>query len=303
MDHDNLTNPVIMAMCASRAGIAALVIASSLLAGAEPSTVTGAAVVSADHAWPADFRDDQGRIGVDSLLLEGRVFWRPHPAVRIGLGIGASRDDYTSDGVDPSADLPAHVQHLWLRLPISVMGSPHWGVSLQGSVGTGTDGMADARSGRQYQFQGGPVFVRDDNLILCLLLNVSSRINDRPSIFPFPSLYWRFHDDWRLTLVDEVDNVSRLTWQIHDLLAVGLRLDVRFREAALNGDAVLADDHAALACEASWRPFHQDVLVVTPFAGAVLARRLTLRSQDGSERWSAMVRPTPWAGLSLRAEF
>ena len=288
---------------AASIGVVALWAASRFLGGAEPATVTGAVVASADHAWPADFRDDQGRVGTDSLLLEGRGFWRPHPALRIGLGIGASRDGYVSEDMDPSADLPDHVQHLWLRLPLSVMGSKHWGLSLQGSVGTGTDGVASERSGRQYQFQGGPVYVRDADFILCILLNVSSRINDGPSIFLFPSLYWRFHDDWRLTLVDEVDNVSRLTWQMNDRMAVGLRLDVRFREAALNGDAVLADDHAALACEASWRPFHQDALVITPFAGAVLARRLALRRQDGSERWSATTSPTPWAGLSIRSEF
>lgn len=281
----------------------ALCAASRILAGVEPAPVTGAVVASTDHAWLADFRDDQGRVGTDSQLIEGRVFWRPHPAVRIGLGLGASRDGYVSEDVDPIADIPDHVQHLWLRLPISVMGSPHWGLTLQGSVGSGTDGAASERSGRQYQFQGGPVFVRDADFILCLLLNVSTRINDRPSIFPFPSLYWHFHEDWRLTLVDEVDNVSRLTWQLSKNIAVGLRLDVRFREAALSGDASLSDDHAGLACESSWQPFQHPGLVVTPFAGAMLARRLTLRSQDGSERWSATTRPIPWAGLSIRDEF
>lgn len=272
------------------------------IAGAEPSPVTSAVVASVDHAWPADFRSDQGHLSVDSLLAEGRVFWRPHPAIRIGLGIGASRDDYASDGVDPIAQLPDHVQHLWLRLPISVMGSMHWGLSLQGSVGIGTDGHEDGRPERQYQFQGGPVYVRDPDLIICLLLNVSSQIDRSPSIFPFPSVYWHFCDDFRLTVIDEVDNVSRLMWRMRDDIDVGLRLDVRFREAALAGNAVLSDDHVALACEGSWRPFCHDGLVITPFVGAVLARRLTLRV-DGDERWSSTTQPVPWIGLSIRTDF
>ncbi len=272
------------------------------IAGEEPALVTSAIVVSTEHAWPTEFRSDQGHLSIDSLLAEGRVFWRPHAAVRIGLGIGASRDDYASDGVDPVADLPDHVQHLWLRMPISVMGSMHWGLSLQGSVGIGTDGHEDGRLERQYQFQGGPVYVRDPDLIICLLLNVSSQIDRSPSVFPFPSIYWRFCEDFRLTVIDEVDNVSRLTWRVRNDIDVGLRLDVRFREAALKGNAALSDDHVALACEGSWRPFCQDWLVVTPFVGAVLARRLTLRV-DGDERWSATTRPAPLIGLSIRTDF
>ena len=272
------------------------------IVGEEPVLVTSAIVVNADHAWPADFRSDSGHLSVDSMLAEGRVFWRPHPAVRIGLGIGASRDDYDSDGVDPIAELPDHVQHVWLRLPVSVMGSMHWGLSLQGSVGIGTDGHENRRPERQYQFQGGPVYVRDPDLIICLLLNVSSQIDRSPSIFPFPSVYWHFCDDFRLTVIDEVDNVSRLMWRMRDDIDVGLRLDVRFREAALAGNAALSDDHVALACEGSWRPFCQDGLVITPFVGAVLARRLTLRV-DGDERWSATTHPTPWIGLSIRTDF
>lgn len=275
---------------------------ASFVVGVEPAPVTSTIVADVDHAWPADFRSEHGQLSVDSLLAEGRVFWRPHPAIRIGLGIGASRDDYASDGVDPLVQLPDHVQHVWLRLPVSVMGSMHWGLSLQGSVGIGTDGHEDGRPERQYQFQGGPVYVRDPDLIICLLLNVSSQIDRSPSIFPFPSVYWHFCDDFRLTVIDEVDNVSRLMWRMRDDIDVGLRLDVRFREAALAGNAVLSDDHVALACEGSWRPFCQDGLIITPFVGAVLARRLTLRV-DGDERWSATTRPAPLIGLSIRTDF
>ncbi len=248
-------------------------------------------------------RDGDGSLAGDWSLFEGRVFYRPHPALRLGLGVGASRDGYRSDDLDRDPPLPAEVHQAWVRLPVALMLHPHWGLTVQGSLGTGTDGEASARQGRQWQVQGGPLYYRDDDLIIALLVNVSSRIGERPTIFPFPSLFWHFHDAWRLTVVDDIDNLSHLRYAVSEHLDLGVRLDVRFREAALGGDRVLSDDHVAAALQATWMPEGRGRWEITPFVGAQLVRRLAVRDDAGEERWSLITRPAPLAGLNLRAEF
>jgi hypothetical protein len=151
--------------------------------------------------------------------------------------------------------------------------------------------------------QAGPVWVRDEDLIVALLVNVASRDGLPPSVFPFPSLYWRFHEDWRLTVVDEVDNLSRLAWRVRDRLDLGLRVDVRLREYSLAAAEVLEDDHVGIALDASWRPFASDALALTPFIGAMVWRRLELRDGDGDVVDRSTGRPSALAGLCLRAEF
>jgi hypothetical protein len=270
---------------------------------AEDSPWSGTATGTTGWVFPSAIRDHAGHIGSDELLAETRLFWRPHRAVRVGLGLAASRDGFDRDGTDPALDLPDHVQHGWMRVPVAVMFSPHWGISLQGSLGTGTDGEASMQAGRQYQIQAGPLFIRDDNLIVSVLVNVSSRIDEDPSVFPVVSLYWRIAPEWRLTVIDEVDNVSRLTWAMREELDLGLRVDVRLREAALAGDQVLVDDRVSVAFEAAWHPLGRERLDVIPFIGTMLARRLAMRDAQGDERWSIITRPALMLGLDLRASF
>lgn len=246
-------------------------------------------------------RDQDGSLASDWQMAEARLFLRPHPALRLGIGLGLSRDGYDPEGwAEP---LPSEVHHAWLRVPVALMVHPHWGMTIQGSVGSGTDGEASTHSGRQWQIQGGPLYRRDDDLIIALLVNVSSRIGEEPTIFPFPSLYWRFHPDWRLTVVDDVDQLSHLRWQVRADLDLGLRMDVRLREAALEGDEVLVDDHVTVALQATWMPFGRDVCEVTPLIGTQLIRRLAIRSDEGEERWSLITRPAPLVGLHVRASF
>ena len=151
--------------------------------------------------------------------------------------------------------------------------------------------------------QGGPLYVRDDDLIIALLVNVSSRIDNSPSIFPFPSLYWRFHPDWRLVVVDDIDNLSHLRWQVREDLDLGLRVDVRLRDATIGNDQALTDDHVAVGLQATWMPSGRGGIEVTPVIGTMVMRRLAVRDDDGNEPWSLITKPAPLIGLNLRASF
>lgn len=271
------------------------------LSGAEPPLVSGAVAIDAGAVFNERPRDGGGSFDGDWQLVETRLFLRPHVAVRVGVGLGASRDAYHADGL--AQELPDEVRHAWLRVPVAVMVHQHWGMTVQASFGTGTDGEASASAGRQWQVQGGPLYVRDDDLIIALLVNVSSRIDDDLSIFVFPSLYWRFHSDWRLTVVDEVDNLSHLRWALRDDVDLGLRVDVRFREAALTNNLAFSDDHVAVALQATWMPNGRGGVEITPVIGAQVVRRLAVRDDDGNEQWSFITRPAPLIGLNLRATF
>lgn len=274
---------------------------TGLVIAADPPLVRSVVTLDGGFTHAERPRDGGGSFDGDWQLAEARVFLRPHEAVRLGVGLGASREAYHTD--DLAHELPDVVRQAWIRVPVALMVHQHWGMTIQGSFGTGYDDEASASDGRQWQVQGGPLYVRDDDLIIALLVNVSSRIDDDPSIFAFPSLYWRFHPDWRLTVVDDVDNLSHLRWQMRDDLDLGLRLDVRMRETALAGNQALSDDHIAVALQATWMPGGRGGFEVTPVLGAQLVRRLAVRDDDGNEQWSIITRPAPLAGLNLRASF
>lgn len=279
----------------------ALMTTSGAIRAAEPPLVSSTVSVDGGISLDERPRDGGGSFDGDWQLAEARVFLRPHVALRLGLGIGASRDAYHPDDLD--RELPDEVRQAWVRLPVALMFHEHWGVTVQGSFGTGTDGEASASAGRQWQVQGGPLYVRDDDLIVALLVNVSSSIDDDPTFFPFPSLYWRFHPEWRLTVVDDIDNLSHVRWQVREDLDLGLRVDVRLREAAIVGDRVFSDDHVAVALQATWMPRGRGGLEVTPVVGAQVVRRLAVRDDQGHEQWSFITRPAPLVGLNLRAAF
>jgi hypothetical protein len=272
-----------------------------IASGAETPSVNATVVLDGGYIPEERPRDGSGSFVYDWQLAEARLFWRPHRAVRLGLGLGASRAAY--DGSDLAVDLPDEVRHAWVRIPVAAMFHQNWGISVQGSFGTGHGEDASASDGRQWQVQAGPFYRRDEDLIIALLVNVSSRIDDSPSIFAFPSLYWRFHPDWRMTVVDDIDNLSTIRWAVREEVDLGLRVDVRLRDAALTSDQAFSDDHLAVALQATWMPLGRERLEITPLVGAMLARRLAARDDDGDEQWSMITRPAPLVGLNLRANF
>lgn len=276
--------------------IASLALGSAC--AAEPPLVSGSVAVDGGYI-PEERARTEGSLRADWQLAEARLFLRPHAALRLGVGVGVNRTAYHSDDLA----LPQEVLHLWLRVPLALMVHEHWGFTVQGSFGTGYAEDAAASAGRQWQVQGGPLFYRDDDLVIALMVNISSRIDDDPTIFPFPSLYWRFHPDWRLTVVDEVDNLSHLRWAVQEDLDLGLRVDVRLRDAALTPDLALSDDHIAAALQATWMPWGRERGEITPFVGAMIVRRLAVRDDEGDEQWSLLTRPAPLIGLNLRARF
>jgi len=268
---------------------------------AEPPLVSSAVSLDGGLIFNERPRDGGGSIDSDWQLAEARVFLRPHRAVRLGFGLGASRTAYQATDSEP--ELPDDVRHAWVRLPVAVMLHEQWGVTVQGSFGSGYGSGAFANDGRQWQVQGGPIYRRDDDLIIAILVNVSSRIDDSPTVFPFPSLYWRFHSDWRLTVVDDIDNLSSVRWQVREDLDLGLRVDVRLRDAAIGNDRAFSDDHVAAAMQITWMSGGRGGMEITPYLGAQLVRRVAVRNRDGEEQWSLITRPAPLGGVNLRASF
>ena len=126
---------------------------------------------------------------------------------------------------------------------------------------------------------------------------VNSRLGLPPAIFPLMSLAWRIDDAWKLTVIDDIDNVSRLTRRIDPAWAASLLLDVRLFEFALAHDAggpeVFVDDRAIFGIECDWRPLGADRLgerwlAVRPFIGVVV-RHIAQRTADGEELSSSWV--------------
>lgn len=278
-----------------------LVGVTAIVPAADPPLLSGAVSVDGGMTFDERSRDGGGSFDGDWQLAEARLFLRPHEAVRLGLGLGANREAYHPR--DLTSDLPDEVRHAWVRVPLVLMVHQHWGMTVQGSFGTGYSDDASASDGQQWQVQGGPLYVHDDDLIIALLVNVSSRIDDTPSVFPFPSLYWHFHPDWRLTVVDEVDNLSHVRWQVREDFDLGLRVDVRLRDAAIGSNQALSDDHVAVALQATWMPRGRGNIEVTPMVGAMVVRRVAVRDDDADEQWSLTTRPAPLLGLNLRASF
>ncbi len=272
-------------------------------------------VVAVETRWtaPVTFTADPGtdRVATYEQMAEARVFYRPHRAVRIGVGVGIERGTYMQDlGADgqatdtPADTLPDHVRAAWLRLPAALMFSPHWGFTSLTSVGTATaDGVAPAHD-RHWTIEAGPVWVRNDDLLICLLVQCSTRIGRGPSIFPFPSVDWQIAPAWHLTVVDEIDGISRITWRTASTFSLGLRADVRFREyrVADEQSQALADDQLAAGCEATWYSTADDQAQLTAFSGASLIRRLT-HVVEGDEVRREEAGAAFQCGLRLRCKF
>lgn len=261
-------------------------------------------VFNGEARWtaPVDCDDDNsGRhtIATNEQMGELRAFYRPYEGLRVGLGVGAERGDYDDDDGDR-----LRVRALWVRLPAAVMFSPHWGLtSLTSYGGAAADG-ADVLHDRRWAVQAGPLWVRDDKLLIGLLVNCTTRVGQRPGVFPFPTVEWQITPDWHLTIVDEMDSISRLTWRAAQDYALGLRVDVRLREYSLADDheSVMTDDQLALGLEGTWLPCGDDKLRLTAFAGAEVLRNLTY-IENGTTVDTQRAGAAFTGGLQARADF
>lgn len=291
-------------MVATRCGLLVLgawIATASVLPAEDPPLWSGklelGGLASADGAS----HPDDGRVGVDESLLEARLYWQPLLGIRLGLGAAADGHDYTGGPLNASAD------GIFLRLPATVMFNEHLGFTSLSSVGQSTADGAPARSGHQWQVEAGLLYVRDEDLYIALTAVVTSRFGMKPSIFPLPSLAWKISPEWSLTVVDEVDDMSRLTRTITEHWACSLLVDARFFEYALPGGggqpAVLADERAIIGIEGAWRPWGDDRLSLRPYLGDAVYRRITLRDANGQTISNTRVAPAVSAGMTLYAEF
>ena len=271
------------------------------LAGAaeDPPLWSGTLEVGASHAQPVSTSDSD--LAVDEALAEARTYWQPRLGIRLGLGVGGSYQRYDGEPLSTSGD------SVWLRLPATVMWSEHWGFTSLSSVGSSTAPGVPFNDGRRWQVQAGVLWVRDADLLIATSLVVNFRLERGPLIFPLVSLFWRIDEAWSLTVVDEMDNISRLTRTFDEQWAASLMIDARFFEFALpgqdGGPAVFDDDRAIIGLEGAWRPWRNARLAVRPFIGAVVARHIALLDDQGEQLSSTWIPPAPVAGLSLRADF
>ncbi len=280
-------------------GIVCLAFAAAASAAEEPPPWSGAAELGASHATPSAGPD--GTLAVDEYFFETRGYWQPRRGIRLGLGVGGGFQRYNGEPVDTRA------QSVWLRLPATVMWSEHWGSTSLSSIGSSTAENVPVAEGRRWQVEAGLLWVRDADLLVSLLAVVNSRLERGPRTFPLVSLYWRIDDTWSLTVIDELDNISRLTRTFDNAWAASLLVDARFYEFALDdgdrGPAVLDDDRAIVGIEGAWRPWRDEQLALRPFVGVVVARHITLLDEDGNQVSSSWQSPSVIAGLSLRAAF
>lgn len=259
---------------------------------------SGEARWTAPVSYFSDDSDTSRTIASDEQMAEVRLIYRPHIAVRVGAGVAVEHGNYVDD------DSNLGVRATWVRVPAALMFSQHWGVSTLTSFGSATAEDVPVTHDHRWMIQAGPVWVRDKSLIIGLFANYATRIGQRASVFPFPAVEWQIAPAWHLTIVDELDSISRLTWQVEPRFALGVRVDVRLREYRISDDQqrALTDDQAALAFETTWCPASDNRLRLTLFTGAALVRRLTYL-QDGDTVLSETAGPAFQAGLMARSEF
>lgn len=268
-------------------------------AAEDPPLWSGALEVGAFRAAPSAGPD--GELAVDESLLEVRTYWQPRLGVRLGVGAGGGYQRY--DGEPVTAD----GRSVWLRVPATVMWSPHWGFTSLSSIGSATEEDVAVRDGRRWQVEAGVLWVHDADLLIAVTAVVNSRLERSPQVFPLISMLWKINDAWSLTIVDEIDNISRFTRTFDDGWAASVLVDVRFFEYALDdgngGPAVLDDERAIIGLEGAWRPWRDARLALRPFVGAVVARHVTLLDADGEQVSSSWQSSVVVAGLSLRSDF
>jgi hypothetical protein len=273
--------------------------AAALLPAEDPPLWSGKLELGGLATADGASHPDDGRVAVDEAMAEARIYWQPMLGIRIGVGAGAESHDYQGGPRSATGDGRS------VRLPAPIMFSEHLGFTSLSSLGESTSAGEPARSGHQWQVEAGLLYVRDADLYIALTAVVTSRFGKKPSIFPLPSLSWTISPDWSLTVVDEVDDISRLTRTISAHWACSLMVDARFFEYALPGDggqpAVLADERAIIGIEAAWRPWGNDSLSLRPYLGDAVYRLITLRNSDGRSLSTTRVSPSVSAGVTLAA--
>jgi len=282
-------------------GLVAWAMAVTVAVAEDPPLWSGILELEAIAGASGGTHPDDGRQGADESYAEARLYWQPRLGIELGLGAGSESIEYHG------AIHSGAAQGQWLRLPAMVMFSEHLGIVTLDSIGLASAPGVPEREARQWQIEGGLLLVRDENLYAALAAVITSRRGLRPSVIPLISLYWAIAPSWSLTLVDDLDNVSRLQRAFSAQWAASLVVDARIVEFALDRSAgaaaVLEDERAICGVEADWSPWGDAALIMRPFAGGVVYRRITLRSADGQRLASTRVAPVPCLSLTLVAEF
>ena len=288
-------------MASTLSQLSVLAVWGSQVTAGEPDPWTLLAVVETRWTAPVSFKDDdtdhRQTIETFEQMGEVRFIYRPHLGVRVGIGLGVEHGNYLND------DSHLGVRAGWLRVPAALMMSQHWGLSTLTSFGSATANDVPVTHDHRWMIQAGPVWVRDQFHLIGVFVNYATRLGKAPRIFLFPSVEWLIAPALNLTVVDELDGISRLTWQVVPQYAIGLRADVRLREYRLaeNNEGALNDDQVAFGIETTWCPTGERMRL-TMFAGASLMRRLTYLV-DGDTVLSKTAGPAFQGGFQVHSEF
>jgi hypothetical protein len=286
----------------------ALLLLGAVAAAVEPADAPARppwavqALVTTDHAAEADLTEHGGSIGVDSLTYEARLFWNPARGTQLGLGLGGGFWDYDGSRLDDEPTLRAHR----LRLGGLQMLSPTWGVILQEAVGVAYDGRLPASDGIATTTFVGPVWRRDADLFIAAGVYLSTARAYRRAT-PMISVWWRIDERWTLELFDQVDNLSRITWQMDDRFSAGLRLDVQQIQFAIEqqdgSTGGFRDTHATIGVECDWRPLGSEAVTIRPHAGWTVMRQVAFSDADGDELLTDEAEASAAFGLTVKAAF
>lgn len=217
-----------------------------------------------------------------------------------GLGFGAALTRFDDDlGLDRSVLLA------WGRAGGSVFLLPF--LALTGQVAGGWLGEAGADAGEALQWQatfGPQVFTAADRSIFLGVL-VRDRVARSPQILPLITVDWRFDDAWRLQILDQVDELSRLRWRYAEHHELGLRVEVNLRSWALDEPGLEGVDHTVIsaALEWGWLPDADGDDIVRIHTGPVLAQTLAFIDAQGDTVTETDVDPALLVGISARFAF
>jgi hypothetical protein len=218
----------------------------------------------------------------------------------IGFGVGATLLRYESDANATRTPIVA-----WGRVGGSYF-IREW-LACSGQVALGWSGELGADSDEAVQVfatLGPEIYTASDRSIF-LGVMLRTRAEQAPRIIPLITVDWRFNAQWRVQILDQIDQISRLRYRWHPQWETNLRLDLALHSFALDDDqaAALADEHSTLAVEFGWHPAEDSRNVIRAYVGSTLQRQMTYRDQSGNLLLEQDFDPSICLGMSARLYF
>jgi hypothetical protein len=142
------------------------------------------------------------------------------------------------------------------------------------------------------------------NVKVGLGLNVSQRMNDSPSVVPFPVIDWRISDRWQLTALDgesgRLSGTITRSWRVFGQLEFQWR-DIRLGRSSSIPSGILRYEAFPLFAGLEFKPTRHFAAEV--FAGTTLAQRYRLADERGALLGASRHHTPMLVGLDLTCTF